>query len=193
MTTYTTQDANPITWSELEMLTDRLIASVSSYFENKNEKVDVIAPLLRTGGIIGGMLASKMKVVPMLPVQFKYSYNPLTSHQITSIPDMLVELPESMNILLCEGNTSSGTLSKRAAAAIKEKYPHSKVYLATLTRVYGGPETLEGIEEIFHGIRTDENFKVDEETRGRLGLRTGITVFPWEDVAEEISEINTLQ
>ncbi len=190
--TFTKKDINQIDWQEFESLVDILIENIKTYFTAHNEKTDIIAPLMRTGGIIGGILSVKLDVVITLPVQFKYSYHPTTIHQIFEVPDLLVDTGKTMNIILCEGNTSSGSIATKAAASIKEKYPQAKVYLATLTKVYGGPEKLDGIEEIFYGVMTDENFKADPETQTELNLRKGITVFPWENADEELSEINII-
>lgn len=183
---FSKNDTNPMSWKEVEELADKLITQIP-------HDINVIAPLLRTGGIVGGILAIKMKVLTMLPVQFKYSYNPTAINQILSIPEILIDTPEPMNVLLCEGNTSSGSIATRAALAIKEKYPQANIYLATLTKVYGGPDTLGGVDQIFYGRMTDENFKTSQEARQELGLRPGITIFPWESVEDELSDLNAIQ
>ena len=135
-----------MSWQEFDQLIEVLIQKINDDLKDKGG-VNVISQLHRTGGIIGSILAIKMKIIPLLPVQFKYSYNPTKITQIISIPDILIEVPENMNIVLAEGNTSSGSIAKQAAKAIKEKYPKAKIYLATLTKVYGGFEELEGIEK----------------------------------------------
>lgn len=187
MAQFTKADINQMDWGEFSNLVDTLIAKVSSF----DQKMTVIAPMLRTGGIVGGILSIKMKIPSMLPVQFKYSYNPTKINQISSIPDLFLA-PEPLNVLLCEGNTSSGSVAVKAAAAIKEKYPQAKVYLATLTKVYGGPDKLEGIERIFYGALTNENKKAPEGEEQKLNLRKGITIFPWENVDDELADINSL-
>ncbi len=189
MSVFTAKDTNPVSWEEF----DRLVNTLVSKITESGIRVDVVAPLLRTGGIVGGILSIKMKVLTMLPVQFKYSYNPTVINQILSVPDILGVQLESMNVLLCEGNTSSGSIAMKAAAAIKEKYPQAKIYLATVTRVFGGAETLEAIEQIFYGQETDENFKATEEEKQKRGMRLGITLFPWESVEDELSDLNATQ
>ncbi len=133
-----------------------------------------------------------MRIIPILPVQFKYSYNPRRIDQIISVPDILVDVPEEMNVLLCEGNTNSGSIAMRAADAIHEKYPKAKIYLATLVKVFGCPDRLDGIEHVFHGVMSDENFKATEEQKKELDLRQGITVFPWERAEDELADINAM-
>jgi hypothetical protein len=190
MTKFTKQNTNQMKWSEVDHLIDEIISKMSAYFANGNETVNVIAPLLRTGGIVGGIISIKMHILAMLPVQLKYFYNPTTIKQVLSIPEILIDVPNPMNILLCEGNTSSGSISIKAAKVIKEKYPQAKIYLATLTKVFGCPENLEGIEHIFYGRMTNENFKATDDEKKEFDLRDGITIFPWEDADDELLDIN---
>ncbi len=172
-----------MSWKEFDDLISILIKKLS------NKGINIIAPMLRTGGIIGGVISVKTEIITMLPVQFKYSYNPTTINQISSIPNLLNIMPV-MNVLLCEGNTSTGSIAIKASRAIREKYPHAKVYLATLTKVFGCPEKLEGIEGIFCGTMTNEAFKASKEEVEKLHLREGITIFPWENIKSELSDIN---
>lgn len=181
-----------MSWDEYEQLVDKLIKDVDDYFSKHGGQIDVISQLHRTGGIVGSTMAIKMKIIPLLPVQFKYSYNPTRIDQIISVPDILVDVPEDMNVLLCEGNTSSGSIGMRAAKAIKEKYPKAKIYLATLVKVFGCPDKLERIEHVFHGVMSDENFKATEEQKKELNLRQGITVFPWERAEDELADIDAM-
>ena len=179
-----------MSWEEVSILINQLASDIKEFFKIEGEKIDVISPMLRTGGITGGLLSIKLKVVPILPIQFKYFYKPTIIKQIISVPEILVEIPKNVNILLCEGNTNSGSIAIKASKVIKEKYPFAKIYLATLTKVYGGPEKLEGIEKIFCGRITNESFKASAEQVNNLNLRKGVTIFPWEDVSDELADIN---
>ena len=190
MPEYRKNDTNPMGWEEMSETIDGLIKKVNAYFNSRGEKVSVISPLLRTGGIIGGIIAAKMRIVPMLPIQLKYSYQPTISNQIISLPEILVDLPQPMNVLLCEGNTNTGTAAIKAAQIIKTKYPQAQIYLATACKVFGGPDQLDGIEEIFYGRMTDEKFQANEKEKTDLDLRAGITIFPWENADDELREIN---
>jgi hypothetical protein len=192
MDKFTKADTNKMQWEEFDILVYKLITDVNQHFSQYGGKVDVVSQLHRTGGIVGSTMAIKMKIIPLLPVQFKYSYNPTRIDQIIGIPDILVDVPEDMNILLCEGNTSSGSIATRAAKAIHEKYPKAKIYLATLVKVFGCPDKLEGIEHIFHGVISNENFKATEKQKQTLDIREGITIFPWEKVKDELTDINAV-
>lgn len=184
------EQTNPLSWPEFGQLVDVLQEKILKYFAEKNEKIDIITPIHRTGGIVGGVLGIRLHVLPILPTQFKYFYNPTEIKQISTLPDFLIDIPDNPNILFCEGNTNAGSISTKAAKIIKEKYPKAKIYLATVCKVFGGPEKLEGIEEIFYGTMTDEAFKATSEDFEKYKLRKGITIFPWENPKDELSEIN---
>lgn len=185
---YKKEDINKMSWNEFDSLLNSLIQQVQNYFSENNERIDLISPLHRTGGIVGGIMAIKLKIIPMMPIQFKH--NPEKIDQISGLPEMLINLRDNPNILFCEGNTSAGSVSKKAAKLIKEKYPNSKIYLATLTKVYGGPSDIEGIDKIFYGILTNEGYKATDEEVEKLQLRRGITIFPWESIDDELKELN---
>lgn len=190
---YTNNDTNKMTWEEYDKLMKKLVEDVASYFADKGRRVDIVAPIHRTGGIVGSMVAIRMEIVPMLPVQFKYAYHPTRIDQIISVPDVLIDVPEDPIILLCDGNTSSGSIAMQAAHAIHEKYPEAKIYLATLAKVFGCPDRLDGIEHTFYGTMTDEAFKANSRQRKEFHIREGITIFPWENVDAELNDINSVQ
>lgn len=183
---YSAKDANPMNWEEMDGLVDTLISKILA----SGIKISVISPILRTGGIVGSILAIKMRVLPMMSVQFKHFYKPTAVDQVSSVPGILIDTQGPMHVLLCDGNTDSGSTAVKSAAAIKARYPQAKIYLATLTKVYGGPNILEGIEQIFFGRMTDENFRASEEEKIKLDLRSGITIFPWENTEDELADIN---
>ena len=60
MTEYKEKDINKMSWEEFESLANSLIKQVNVYFDSNGEKIDLITPLHRTGGIVGGYIAIKM-------------------------------------------------------------------------------------------------------------------------------------
>ena len=70
MDKYTEKDTNPMSWEEFDKLTNVLIQKITDYFEG-TKNVRVVSQLHRTGGIVGSVLAIKMEIVPLLPLQFK--------------------------------------------------------------------------------------------------------------------------
>lgn len=185
---YKEEHINNMSWEEFDSLINKLIDDVDLYFKGINQKIDLITPLHRTGGIIAGMMSIRLGVIPLLPVQFKHGLEKID--QISTLPELLIDLPETPNILFCEGNTSTGSVSKRAVKLVKERYPKAKIYLATVAKVYGGPEEIEGVEKIFYGTLTNENNKATDEEIERMKIRRGVALFPWEKAEDELFELN---
>jgi hypoxanthine phosphoribosyltransferase len=190
MNNYTTKDTNPMSWNEFDVHIQALIDQINTYCTQHTMTIDVICPLLRSGGIVGSILANKMKIIPQLPVQFKYSYKPTTITQIISVPDILVDVPAAMNILLVDGNTATGSMAAKAAEVVQNTYPTATIYLATLAKVYGVCAKIEGIAHIFCGTLADEKQTATKQEKQAYSIRSGVTIFPWENTESELAEIN---
>ena len=94
------------------------------------------------------------------------------------------------NILICENNTSSGATARAAIAHLKTLFPAAKLYYATVAKVFGGPDSFEGVENYFFGVRTNERFLASPAQMKEFSLRPGITIFPWEITEHELEEMN---
>ncbi len=189
-TEYTLADTNKMSWDEFGDIFKTLTTKVDEYRQESGVEFDVVAPLLRSGGIPGMMLAVHLRVINVMPVQFKWHYHPSRLEQMLKLPEPINPMPRQANILVCEGNTASGETSVSGVKLLKRRFPEARFYLATIAKVYGGPEELEGFEKVFWGIQTDENFECSEEDQQRLGLRSRVTIFPWEDAQAELADIN---
>lgn len=192
---YTTTDTNPMGWEEFGEILNILIQKLDSYQEKHGMRFDIVAPILRNGGIPAVAIANKFKITRFLPVQVKYVYgtdDPARSElkQILSLPEILQDVSEKPNILVCETNTGSGESAKKSIYIMREAYPAANIYYATVAKVYGGPDAFENVRVYFWGVQTNEFFKASDEEAGRLGLRLNITIFPWETAEFELADIN---
>ncbi|NMB47993.1 phosphoribosyltransferase [Candidatus Kuenenbacteria bacterium] len=192
---YTIDDTSQMDWAEFGKILDALTKKLEDYQKENNIKFDIIAPILRNGGIPAIAIANRLQITRFLPVQVKYTYdkdNPKKTElkQLLSLPEILQETPDNPNILVCEVNTGSGQSANKSIELIKEKYPTSTIYYATVAKTYGGPDNLEHVKEYFWGIQTNEHFKVSEDEAKCLGLRSKITIFPWETAEFELADIN---
>lgn len=179
-------------WDEFGGILDCLIKTVEEYFAGQGREIHAVSPLLRSGGVVGGAMAVRMRVIPMIPVQLKHVGGPDGILQVFDIPNITVNLPRRPDILLCDTNTGGGVLAGRAAALLGEVYPGARIYLATLAKVYGTPDTIEGIADIFYGVLTDENLIASPLECERLRIRPGIPLFPWERAEDELRALNVL-
>lgn len=188
-------DTNYMGWEEFGKILDTLIGKLDLYQKTHDIRFDIVAPIVRNGGIPAVAIANKFKITRFLPVQVKYVYG-ADNHaraelkQMLSLPKILQDVPEKPNILVCETNTGRGESAKKSVYIIREAYPAATIYYATVAKVYGGPDAFENVQEYFWGVQTNEFFKASDEEAGRLGLRPKITIFPWETAEFELADIN---
>ena len=183
-------------WEEFGKVLNALIQKLSDYQKEHNIQFDIVAPILRSGGIPAIAIANKFKIIRFLPVQMKYVYDKddpsLVEHkQMLSFPEILQDIPDKPNILICETNTGTGNSAKKSIALIREQYPTSTIYYATIAKVYGGPSKFKDVQDYFWGVQTNEFFKANKDEVQSLCLRPKITIFPWETAEFELADINS--
>lgn len=186
MKIYTKDDTNPMSWAEygavVQTLLDKVRASGVSF--------DAIALILRSGGIPGSTLAINLQITRIIPLQFKYMSDPARLETRNLEPAQ--PTTDRLNILICENNTSTGGTAQAAVAQLKRMFPQSKLHYATVAKIFGGPDSFEGIEGYYFGVQTNERFLASPAQMKQLSLRPGITLFPWEIAEHELQEINNV-
>ncbi len=184
MTTFTTKHLNPMFWQEygaaIETLADKIRQADIAF--------DAIAPILRSGGIPGNLLAIRFQITRIIPLQFKYRSDRAIPDQINSMP--LRRTPDPLTILICENNTSTGGTARAAVAHLKKLAPHSRLHYGTVAKVFGAPDSFEGVDACYFGVHTNERFLATPAQITQLSLRPGITLFPWETAEHELAEMN---
>src|SRR6185437_7062490 len=110
MRIFTKDDINPMSWDEyganVKTLLNRVCASGVAF--------DAIAPIMRSGGIPGNLLAIRLQITRIIPLQFKYMSQPSRLEPMHSLPSQ--PTTDRLNILICENNTSSGGTAQAAIA-----------------------------------------------------------------------------
>lgn len=172
-----------MSWAEYG---DRL-AQLVEKIKSSEVLFDAVVPVLRSGMIPAGAIAIQLGINKIIPVQFKYLHNPARLEcKIAVAPT-----EESFkNILICENNTSSGDTAEAVIRQVKNAFPKSSLFYATLAKVYGGPDRFEGIQDYYFGVLTNERFVADSKQEQTSGLRRGVTIFPWENLNDELREMN---
>jgi hypoxanthine phosphoribosyltransferase len=168
-------------WSEFQSIIDTIINALAPY------KFNAIAPILRSGAIPATMIANKLQIISTIPIQVKYNYEQKSIDvlQKPKCPENLKK-EDIKNILVTECNTFSGNSAKKVLELLKNEFPHAKIHYACVTKVFGGPESIEGYESYTVGQWTNEAFK-DEAP---VYCREGITIYPWETAESELQDIN---
>lgn len=132
-------------------------------------------------------------VIDMLPIQLKHNSE---TQQI----DLKVGLDyidgtkinEDECILLVEGNHVTGTTSNMAVNLLKEKFGmNTKIVYVSLTRDYTNRNSVKNICYTTWGMTTNETKEISKEECERLGINYNlVSVYPWENVEEELFELN---
>jgi hypothetical protein len=143
---------------------------------------------MRSGGILGNILAIRFQVINIIPLQFKYMSEPTRPEQMN--PVLCRPSTDRLTVLICENNTSTGGTARAAIARLRSLFPNSRLHYATVAKVFGGPDSFEGVEGYYFGVQTDERFLASPAQIKELPLRPGITLFPWEIAEHELPEIN---
>lgn len=189
--TLISENVNPMEWGEFGKAMDTLIQKVEQYMKDTGETFDIVAPILRSGGIPGAMLAIHFNIVVMLPIQLKRLPGSMEPVEVI-VTKLQWGIPKNPRILVCENNTGHGTTARKAIRLLRQKHPTAKLCYATVTKAFGGPDSLEGVDEYFYGALTDELFIAGAEDIRKHHIRPNTVLFPWEILGDEIDEANRL-
>jgi hypoxanthine phosphoribosyltransferase len=182
---------NMMSWEEYGSIVNILSQKIEQYLEVHTVTFDAIAPIMRSGGVTGNILGVKLNIEKVIPLQLRYYRNPDRIKVLIHPKDYSDEGSSITNILICETNTVKGFSADKAIKLLKSNYPDSNLYYATLAKVFGGPDTFDGIEEYFYGVLTDDKFRATENEMEQYNIRPGITIYPWESIEDELKEIYT--
>jgi len=174
---------NPMSWDEF----DEIIDSIVQKIKDSGIQYDAVTPILRSGGIPAMMIANKLKIIPTIPIQVKYKYNPTVVETLIE-PQCPNNKPvnEIRNILVVDANTGSGQSAELVSSLVKQKFPNSKICFVTVTKVYKDENLIRGYDDCIYGRITNESFLDNAPDQARYG----ITIFPWEDANAELADIN---
>jgi hypothetical protein len=186
---YSVDDINPMSYEEYGAIIDALTEQIREHCQRYHLQIDLVAPILRSGGIPGNIVAIKLGISQILPLQFKYEHKPTKITQLLPLPD-LTALPELPRILICENNTVTGATALAAINLLKARFPQSELLYATVAKVYGGLDLTDLVSRYFFGVVTDEKFRLSDVEQVDKNVRPKITIFPWENAVEELRAIN---
>ena len=189
---FTLEDTNPMYWAEFDSIVQKLITEIIEYCSKTSIHIDAVCPILRNGAIPATMIANKLKIVPMLPVQVKCDYTQGKPVQLLPFArSMSPSMHENPNLLVVECNTFSGESARLAGSIIKEVYPDASLLYATVTQVFRKvPIDLSIFTHVFTGMFTNENFEASEEEEAEQFMRKKVVIYPWETPEFEIADIN---
>jgi hypoxanthine phosphoribosyltransferase len=186
---YTRKEIKKLSWREIERDIDKIKNKLDNYLKKEGIVIDTIIPILRGGGIPANILSHKYNVLKIIPVQYKYF-----SDKKTIIKELLKldlkKLKNSKNILVVEGNHSTGTIANKIVSEIKKKLSKSKIIYVSLTKDYSFKDKVKADFSV-EGRFTNENRNLSKAECKKLKIPfSKVYVFPWESIEEELSELN---
>ena len=182
-------DLRTLSYAEFGRLLEVLTANVVSACTERRLRIDVVAPILRSGGITGCHLASKLGVTAIMPLQYTHTYDPVIPiRRQFSIPTLSIEPQDSAVILMADTNTVTGEVVRFAARELRTKWPSSTILFASVM-LDVSIERLPDVDVLISAQRTNERRTVSLENAARIGVSNEVVIFPWEDVDEQWLEI----
>ena len=182
-------DLRMLSYTEFGRLLDVLTATVAATCTERQLRIDVVAPILRSGGITGCHLASKLGVTAMVPLQYRHTYDPVSPiRQQFSIPTLTAEPQDSVVILMADTNTVTGEVARFAARELRTRWPSSTILFASVM-LDVSIERLPDVDVLISAHRTNERRTVSLENATRIGVSNELLIFPWEDLEEQWLEI----
>ncbi|OIP95318.1 hypothetical protein AUK40_06160 [Candidatus Wirthbacteria bacterium CG2_30_54_11] len=185
---YTIADLNPMTYDEYATAVSAVTSRLRMYCIEQNMKFDIIVPILRSGAIPAAIIAHNLDIQHFLPIQVYHDGDGIK--EFFSMPTMLEPGAGDPSILICDNNTARGSVARRTIELVKGQFPRSRLYYSTVVKVYGGPDSYEGVEKYIYGIQSDELGLADPQSVADRIVRRGITLFPWEDAMAELAAIS---
>ena len=148
---------------------------------------------MRGGGVPAIKLSHMFNVIDMLPIQLKHNHE---THRIDTKIGLDYLKDNSINenecILLVEGNHVTGETANIATNMIKEKFGEDvKIIYVSLTRDYTYKDSVKNICFTTWAMTTNEMKKLSKEECDKLNINYKlVSVYPWENVTEELYELN---
>ena len=190
---YTEKDLDLISWDRIDGFVDKIYKDVIVHLDKNNLKIKYIIPIIRGGGIPAIILSHKFDVIDMIPIQLKH--NNETNNIDKKIGLEHVENAKVDNnecILLVEGNHVTGKTANIAVDLIKDKFgTNVKIIYVSLTRDYTYKDSVKGICYTTWAMTTNEMKELSKEECEKLNINYNlVSVYPWENVEEELKELN---
>jgi hypothetical protein len=181
-----------LSWNEYGKTLEALYRKVDGYLKRVHESPDAVVPILRGGAVAGTYLAYRLKLLTILPVQYKY----LESGDRTE-PRKLLGLDKSRIggikrpvFLLVENNHCFGGTAQKAAADLKKAFPRSRIIYAAAHSDYTNRK-LKLVDVQFYGRITNEARGLSPSKARGKRIPNWIYVFPWENFDEEFKAVNS--
>lgn len=193
---YTEKDLDLLSWERIDKLIDKIYMDVNNYINKNNLKIKFISPILRGGGVPAVKLSHMFNVIDMLPLQIKY--NSITKNRdikygLDYLSDYSINDDEC--ILLVEGNHCTGATANAAINILRKKFGNNvKIIYVALSKDYTNRNSAKNVIYSTCGMLTNETKQLSKDECDDLCINYNlVTVYPWENVKEELFELNSYE
>lgn len=191
---YSRNDFIKLKWSEYQRASERVTKAIFEYCNVNKLKIDFLVPILRGGAPLAISISHSLNIVPFYPCQYKYSYDLQGKAYITREYLSTIEKIKDKNakyvVLVTEGNHVRGETAQKCIDKIKNVLPNSVIIYASVGRDYAHKEPLRDTAFETWGFSTNETESLNSNECRALGVKEKFVVYPWENVEEEIMEVN---
>lgn len=187
---YSKKDFKRVSWEGYGKTLETLYQKIEKYLKEKNIKIDAVVPILRAGAFPGTYLAYKLRLLKILPIQYKYL--PGQSIEPVKLLDGLSldrKIGSPAVFLLVENNHCFGTSAKMAAEELKKFFSSCKIIYVAAHMDYSHQDAVSA-EAVFYGRLTNEARGLNLEEAKEKGLTNEIFLFPWENLEEEWAAVS---
>ena len=193
---YTEADFKKLSWDEYQVAVSTIYEAVCDFCERQKLSVDMIIPIIRGGGVLGISLSHFLNVTSIYPCQYKY-FREIVNGEVKYIPRLLLStLNDIANkedqhvVLITEGNHARGGTAQRCIDLVKDTLPRSTIIYSSVGRDYAHRDSLNKTDFECYGFLTNETESLTQEECNKLKVKDKFVVYPWENVIEELNEVN---
>jgi len=183
-----------VSWDEYEKVLQTLLKKIQDYVKKNNLKIDIVVPILRGASFSGAYLAYKLKLIRIVPVQYKYFFDEnkkIELRRLLGLPAD-ISLSEKPTILVVENNHCFGLTAENATKDIRERFPNATILYAADWMDYSFQKN-KYADVIFYGKLNNDTKVLTEEEAIEKGFEIPGTLFPWENEKEEWSTVEMQQ
>ncbi len=189
---YKKKDFKRLSWNEYFLTIKILQRKIEKYLIKNKLAIDAVVPILRGGAIPATYLAYQLRVLKIIPVQYKYFYIGKKAELKAILPFNAADLRKNATLLLVEGNHCYGLTGTTAAKEIKKALPGAKILYVADNMDYNYQKN-QYADAIFCGTLTNECRELTPERAKKLGIFFGSYIAPWEVMKEEWETVNAKQ
>jgi hypoxanthine phosphoribosyltransferase len=183
-------------WENYGEECEKIYKEVSDYILKKKIKIDAIIPILRGAMTLDSFLAYRLKILRILPVQYKYffvSKNKAELRQILFTPSKEIIKTKNPTFLVVEGDQCYGNTVITTIKDLKKEFPNCKILHAADCVDHKYKEVIKDTEAQFYGRYTNHCEELSKEECDSIGIDFESTIAPWENQEEENATIEGKQ